>query len=61
MPNMKHPVLETRGLTIVHRHGVLLVVTQDETERQRARERWKHYLAQGCSITRHDLSGQGGQ
>ena len=37
------------------------MVTQDETERQRARERWKHYLAQGCSITRHDLSGQGGQ
>ena len=36
------------------------VVTQDETERQLARDRWKHYQTQGCSITRHDLSSQGG-
>jgi len=37
------------------------MVGQDETERLGARERWKHYLARGCSITRHDLAGQGGQ
>ncbi|MDP2367571.1 DNA polymerase III subunit chi [Rhodoferax sp.] len=37
------------------------VVAQDETERQMARDRWKHYLAHGCGITRHDLSSQGGQ
>lgn len=39
---------------------VIEVVTQDETERLRARDRWKQYLALGCSITRHDLSSQGG-
>jgi len=37
------------------------MVGQDETERLGARDRWKHYLARGCSITRHDLAGQGGQ
>lgn len=37
------------------------VVTQDETERAGARERWKHYLARSCTITRHDLAVQGGQ
>lgn len=37
------------------------VVGQDETERQLARQRWKHYVARGCDITRHDLASQGGQ
>lgn len=37
------------------------VVTQDDTERQLARDRWKHYQTRGCGITRHDLSSQGGQ
>ncbi|PKO32802.1 MAG: DNA polymerase III subunit chi [Betaproteobacteria bacterium HGW-Betaproteobacteria-9] len=31
------------------------VVTFDEADRQRARERWKHYKAAGCEPLRHDL------
>ena len=31
------------------------VVTLDETDRQQARLRWKHYADLGYSITRHDL------
>lgn len=31
------------------------VVSLDETDRQQARTRWKHYTDQGYSITRHDL------
>lgn len=30
------------------------VVTQDETDRSQARERWKHYATRGYAITRHD-------
>lgn len=31
------------------------VVTLDDEDRQRARQRWKHYADRGYSITRHDL------
>ena len=31
------------------------VVTLDEQDRQRARQRWKHYADRGYAITRHDL------
>jgi DNA polymerase-3 subunit chi len=31
------------------------VVTFDEADRQRARERWKHYKTAGCEPLRHDL------
>lgn len=31
------------------------VVSLDEDDRQRARQRWKYYTDQGYSITRHDL------
>jgi DNA polymerase-3 subunit chi len=34
---------------------VIEVVTLDEVDRQRARERWKHYKAAGCEPLRHDL------
>ena len=34
---------------------VIEVVTLDEADRQRARERWKHYKAAGCEPLRHDL------
>ncbi len=32
------------------------VVTLDDDDRQRARQRWKHYADRGYSITRHDLA-----
>ena len=32
------------------------VVTLDEEDRQKARQRWKHYADRGYSITRHDLN-----
>jgi DNA polymerase III subunit chi len=32
------------------------VVTQDEADRQQARNRWKHYAARGYAIVRHDLA-----
>lgn len=32
------------------------VVSTDEADRDRARERWKLYTAQGYAITRHDLA-----
>ena len=34
---------------------VIEVVTADEQDRLAARQRWKHYAAQGISIKRHDL------
>lgn len=34
---------------------VIEIVTQGEADRQRARERWKHYKAAGCEPLRHDL------
>lgn len=34
---------------------VIEVVTLDDTDRQWARQRWKHYADRGYSITRHDL------
>ena len=34
---------------------VIEVVTLDDTERQAARGRWKHYADRGYAITRHDL------
>jgi DNA polymerase III subunit chi len=30
-------------------------VTQDDSDRQAARLRWKHYTELGYEITRHDL------
>lgn len=32
------------------------VVTLDESDRQQARQRWKHYADRGYAITRHDLA-----
>jgi DNA polymerase-3 subunit chi len=34
---------------------VIEVVTLDDTDRQAARGRWKHYADRGYTITRHDL------
>jgi DNA polymerase III subunit chi len=34
---------------------VIEVVSQDASDRQAARQRWKHYTELGCEITRHDL------
>lgn len=34
---------------------VIEVVSLDDQDRQDARTRWKHYMDQGYSITRHDL------
>ena len=34
------------------------VVTGDDADRQRARQRWKHYAERGYAITRHDLAGR---
>ncbi len=35
------------------------VVSLDDADRQRARERWRHYQAAGLEITRHDLGRTG--
>lgn len=35
---------------------VIEVVTQEPTERQSARQRWKHYSERGFQIERHDLN-----
>ena len=35
------------------------VVSLDETDRQLARNRWKHYADHGYAITRHDLNLKG--
>jgi DNA polymerase-3 subunit chi len=32
------------------------VVTQDDQDRQQARQRWKHYADRGYAIVRHDLA-----
>jgi DNA polymerase-3 subunit chi len=32
------------------------VVTQDDGDRQQARQRWKHYADRGYAIVRHDLA-----
>lgn len=34
------------------------VVSTDETERQQARGRWKHYAALGLTIEKHDIQRQ---
>jgi DNA polymerase III subunit chi len=34
---------------------VIEVVTQDDSDRQAARSRWKHYTSLGLDIVRHDL------
>lgn len=34
---------------------VIEIVTLDDTDRQHARQRWKHYADRGYSIIRHDL------
>lgn len=38
---------------------VIEVVSTDEEDRNLARLRWKHYSAQGYTITRHDLQLRG--
>jgi DNA polymerase-3 subunit chi len=38
---------------------VIEVVTLDEADRQRARERWKQYKTAGCEPLRHDLKMAG--
>lgn len=35
---------------------VIEVVSTDESDRELARQRWKHYTRQGIAITRHDLA-----
>lgn len=35
---------------------VIEVVSQDETDKQSARLRWKHYTERGIEIVRHDLN-----
>ena len=35
------------------------VVSIDETERQQARMRWKHYAGAGLTIEKHDIQNQG--
>jgi DNA polymerase III subunit chi len=35
---------------------VIEVVSQDDTDRQSARARWKHYTERGFEIVRHDLN-----
>ncbi len=35
---------------------VIEVVSNDETDRNLARERWRHYTRLGITITRHDLA-----
>ena len=35
---------------------VEIVSRDDAADRGRARERWRHYAARGCQITRHDLA-----
>jgi DNA polymerase III subunit chi len=37
---------------------VIEVVTLDESDRQQARSRWKHYTERGFDIVRHDLKLQ---
>ena len=37
---------------------VIEVVSQDEADRQAARQRWKAYTAMGYSITRHDIASR---
>jgi DNA polymerase III subunit chi len=37
---------------------VIEVVTLDESDRQQARSRWKHYTERGVEIVRHDLKLQ---
>lgn len=32
------------------------VVSTHESDREKARDRWRHYTAQGYAITRHDLN-----
>lgn len=36
------------------------VVTVEDEDRQRARQRWKHYADRGYAITRHDLAAREG-
>lgn len=38
---------------------VEVVSAGDEADRARARERWRHYAAQGHAIVRHDLQSPG--
>lgn len=35
------------------------VVTQEDEDRQQARQRWKHYADRGYAIVRHDLAARG--
>lgn len=44
------------------RFGKLIEVvsSQDEADRQAARERWRHYASRGYAIVRHDLVLKGG-
>jgi DNA polymerase III subunit chi len=35
---------------------VIEVVSQDESDRQNARQRWKYYAERGIEIVRHDLN-----
>ncbi|MEN9713216.1 MAG: hypothetical protein RLY90_1477 [Pseudomonadota bacterium] len=54
-----HQVLVNLGQEVVPGYErferVIEVVTLDDSDRQFARQRWKHYADRGYSITRHDL------
>jgi DNA polymerase III subunit chi len=54
-----HTVLVNLSTTVPSRFAsfsrVIEVVSNDEADRQAARERWKHYTSLGYTITRHDL------
>lgn len=39
---------------------VIEIVSNDEHERNLARQRWKHYTGRGYAITRHDLKSRTG-
>jgi len=40
---------------------VIDVVTMDDHDRQRARQRWRHYVAAGVEPLRHDLKSSPGE
>ena len=34
---------------------IIEIVSEDMTDRQQARKRWKHYASAGCALSNHDL------
>jgi DNA polymerase-3 subunit chi len=60
-----HEVLVNLGDTVPEGferfERLIEVVTGEDDDRQRARQRWKHYADRGYAIRRHDLAAQAGQ